>query len=329
MKRKLTYKISGVDIEKGEAFSRWIREKVSPVGGFGGIFPLQGYKNPILVGTCDGVGTKVKIAQSLRKHSTIGIDLVAMNVNDLLPQGAKPLFFLDYLAMGKLSLSVAKSILSGVIEGCRKAGCILLGGETAEMPGVYKEGEYELAGFAVGVVERENLIDGSRISPGDLLVGIPSSGLHSNGFSLVRKIFPPQEFESYREEFGSTLGEELLKPTRIYTFLLPSLFSFRVKGVVHITGGGMVKNIPRILPPGLKALIRKGSWEIPPIFSLLKERGEVEDEEMFRVFNMGIGMILILSPEDVSPLRDALSQRGEKTFLIGEIIPGERGVEIK
>lgn len=340
----LTYRQTGVDIEKGEKFSQWIKNKITSFtgaqvlcakGGFAGLYSLDRsrYKHPVLVATTDGVGTKLKIAQKLHQHHTVGIDLVAMCVNDLLTQGARPLFFLDYLATGKLSLSVGKEIVRGIIEGCKKAECTLLGGETAEMPSFYGEGEYDLAGFAVGIVEKENLDTGSPIKPGHKIIGLPSSGLHSNGFSLVRKIF--FEKKSYRltdriKTLGRTLGEELLEPTRIYTHPILYLASrFKIKGIAHITGGGLIRNICRILPSGCKAQIYQGSWKPHSIFRLIQKEGRVGEEEMFRVFNMGIGMVLIISPVEEKPILEALSDQGEKAKIIGEIAEGKRDVQIK
>ncbi|MFQ6066873.1 MAG: phosphoribosylformylglycinamidine cyclo-ligase [bacterium] len=342
--QSLTYRQAGVDIEKGEKFSGWIKNKIVSFmgarvlptkGGFAGLYSLDPsrYRHPVLVATTDGVGTKLKIAQKMRQHNTVGIDLVAMCVNDLLTQGARPLFFLDYLATGKLSLSVAKEIVSGIIEGCKRAECTLLGGETAEMPSFYGEGEYDLAGFAVGIVEKENLDTASQIKPGDKIIGLHSSGLHSNGFSLVRKIF--FEKRSFRltqriKTLGRTLGEELQEPTRIYTHPLLFLTSrFKIKGIAHITGGGLMRNISRILPSECEARIYQGSWDPHPIFKFIQKEGNISEEEMFRVFNMGMGMVLIISSSAEKPILKALSDQGEKAKIIGEITRGKRGVKIK
>jgi phosphoribosylformylglycinamidine cyclo-ligase len=340
----LTYRQAGVDIEKGEKFSQWIKNKIASFmrtrvlpakGGFAGLYSLDPsrYKHPVLVATTDGVGTKLKIAHQLHQHHTVGIDLVAMCVNDLLTQGARPLFFLDYLATGKLSLSVGKEIVSGIMEGCKKAQCTLLGGETAEMPSFYGEGEYDLAGFAVGIVEKENLDTASQIKPGDKVIGLPSSGLHSNGFSLVRKIF--FEKKSYRltqriKTLGRTLGEELLEPTRIYTRPILYLLSrFKIKGIAHITGGGLMRNISRILPLGCEAQVYRGTWDPHPIFKFVQKEGSISEKEMFRVFNMGIGMVLIISSHEEKPIIKALSDQNEEAKIIGEVARGKRGVTIK
>jgi len=334
MDRKLTYKEAGVDIEKGEEFSRWIKKKVSnfttvkailPTGGFSGLYDLgEKYPGIVLAATTDGVGTKLKIAQTANRHNTVGIDLVAMCVNDLLSQGAKPLFFLDYIAMGKFSLEVGKQIISGILEGCRRADCILLGGETAEMPSFYPSGCYDLAGFAVGIVEKKKIIDGRTVQPQDKILGLTSSGLHSNGFSLVRKILFKRG-----ESLSQDLLFELLKPTRIYVPQIGALLkNFKIKGIAHITGGGILRNIPRILPSNCKALIYREKWEIPPIFSLLQEKAKISDEEMFKVFNMGIGMIFVVSPEDAQPIVGFLHSQDEEAKIIGEIVKGEKEVEI-
>ncbi len=342
-KRKLTYEQAGVNIEKGEKFAQWIGQKatstfssrvLSKIGASAGLYALnkESWREPILVATADGVGTKLKIAQSADQHNTVGIDLVAMCVNDLLTSGARPLFFLDYLATGKLSLDTGKEIISGIMEGCRRAECTLLGGETAEMPSFYEKGKYDLAGFAVGIVEKEKMIDSSKIKPGDKILGLSSSGLHSNGFSLVRKVlFEEKNYSLTRriEELGRSLKEELLEPTRIYTRPVLSLLkNFKIKGIAHITGGGMVRNIPRILPPGCKAQIYKGKWKIHPIFHLIQKEGNIDEDEMFKVFNMGIGMVLIIPPEEKNPILEALADYKEEVSIIGEITTGEKGVEI-
>jgi phosphoribosylformylglycinamidine cyclo-ligase len=341
---RITYKKAGVDVERGERFARWIGQKmasfqvpevISRMGASASLYSLDKskYQDPVLVATTDGVGTKLKIAQRLGKHTTVGIDLVAMCINDLLTQRAKPLFFLDYLATGKLDLKIGKEIILGIQEGCRRAGCLLIGGETAEMPSFYGEEEYDIVGFAVGIVEKRNLIEPSKIRVGDKILGLPSSGLHSNGFSLVRKVL----FETGRgsltgpiQNLRRGLEEELLEPTRIYTHpILDLLRDFPIKGIAHITGGGMVRNIPRVLPRGSRARLYKGSWRIPPIFTLIQERGGIEEEEMFRVFNMGIGMALIIPAQKENSILKALTSQGEKAWTVGEIVRGEAGVDIK
>ncbi len=329
----LTYQSAGVDIDAGMELVRRIKQLKTPqkgvrwqvlsgIGGFSGLFELDWirYKNPILVSGCDGVGTKLKIAQRVNLHQTIGIDLVAMCVNDLVTCGGEPLFFLDYLSFGKLDVDMAEDLLKGIVEGCHQAGCALLGGETAEMPSVYPEGEYDLAGFAVGVVEKEEIIDGSRINVGDAIIGIASSGLHSNGFSLVRKVF-----ESDMEAFK----DELLKPTKIYVkSVLELKKAVDIKGIAHITGGGFLDNIPRILPQGTKTIIKKGSWNIPLIFSEIQKRGEVTDSEMFRTFNMGIGLVIIMAEKETQTSIERLKALGEQAYLIGQVERGNKEVEI-
>lgn len=331
---KLTYKSAGVDIDKGDEFVEEIkllaretfrRGVISDIGSFGGFFSLDisGFKEPVLVSSTDGVGTKLKIAFMMNKHDTIGIDLVAMNVNDIITHGAEPLFFLDYFATSKLDIKTGREIIKGIANGCKLAGCALIGGETAEMPSFYKKGEYDLAGFVVGVVERSRIIDGSTISVGDKIIGLYSSGLHSNGFSLVRKLFfdmLKMKPDTYLNEIGKTLGEELLTPTKIYArAVIGAVKNFDIKGIVHITGGGFVGNIPRVLPSRCRAVIHKDSWNVPPIFRVIKERGDIGDSEMFRTFNNGIGLILIVNTEDVESLRQLLKNFGEDSAVIGEI----------
>jgi phosphoribosylformylglycinamidine cyclo-ligase len=299
---------------------------VTDIGGFGGLFALQAkkYRNPILVSSTDGVGTKLKVAFMTGKHDTVGIDLVAMCVNDVVVQGAEPLFLLDYLATGKLALGVSTQIIKGVARGCIQAGCALIGGETAEMPSFYPEGEYDLAGFTVGVVERSKVIDGSAIRAGDRLVGIASSGLHSNGYSLARKVL----FERMRLKPGSrvkglgrNIGEELLVPTKIYVKpLLDLIKNFPIHGMAHITGGGITDNLPRVIPPGCKALVRRGAWPVPPIFEVIRQGGNVEEEEMLRTFNNGIGMILAVPAKAVEGVIARLKRWKEKAYPIGEIV---------
>jgi phosphoribosylformylglycinamidine cyclo-ligase len=334
MTDKLTYKNAGVDIDTANEFVERIKasikttarkEVVSGIGGFGGLFRLNsaGFKNPVLVSSTDGVGTKLRIAQLLDKHDTIGIDLVAMSVNDVVVQGAEPLFFLDYLATGKIELEKSVKVIEGITEGCRQAGCTLLGGETAEMPGFYKAGEYDLAGFCVGVVESDKLITGSTISVNDRIIGLASSGLHSNGFSLARKVLLEKGKLNVNDKVSGlekTVGQEMLEPTRIYVKPLLNLFkNFNLKGLVHITGGGFYDNIPRIIPQSCRAVINKGSWDIPPVFKVIKEIGNVEEKEMFRVFNMGIGMMIIVAEKECQAVLEHLEMLGEKAYQIGFI----------
>jgi len=329
-----TYKESGVDIETANAFVERIKplikttarkEVLSGIGGFGGLyrFDTAKAKNPILVSSTDGVGTKLKIAQLMDRHNTIGIDLVAMSVNDVVVQGAEPLFFLDYLATGKIETEKSVQIVEGIVQGCKQAGCALLGGETAEMPGFYPPGEYDLAGFCVGVVESEKLIDGSTISINDRVIGLASSGLHSDGYSLARRVLLEKGKLSVKDrvpELGRSVGEELLEPTRIYVRPLLNIFkSFQIKGLVHITGGGFYDNIPRVIPEVCRCVIRKESWPVPPVFSVIQEIGQVEEQEMFRVFNMGIGMMLIVPEKEVQEILDRLKGLGENAFLMGTI----------
>jgi phosphoribosylformylglycinamidine cyclo-ligase len=304
---------------------------ITDIGGFSGLFQLdgRGYREPVLVSSTDGVGTKLMVARMLKRHHTVGIDLVAMAVNDIIVQGARPLFFLDYLATGKMDLETLTEIVSGVVAGCQEAGCALIGGETAEMPGMYPPGEYDLAGFVVGIVERSRIIDGSTIEPGDHLIGLASNGLHSNGFSLVRKIFFQDliiDPLAVIPELGIPLGEELLKPTRIYARTIAALTeAFPVKGMAHITGGGISENLPRILPASCQARLRDGSWEVPPVFALIQRLGGVSDKEMKKVFNNGLGMILAVSETASEPIRDFLKARGETCFLIGDVVSRGKG----
>ena len=334
MTTKTTYKDAGVDIDTANEFVERIKpsikttarkEVVSGIGGFGGLFHLNpiNYKNPLLVSSTDGVGTKLRIAQLLDKHDTIGIDLVAMSVNDVVVQGAEPLFFLDYLSTGKIELEKSVNIIEGITEGCRQAGCTLLGGETAEMPGFYKAGEYDLAGFCVGVVEMDKLINGSTVSVSDRIIGLASSGLHSNGFSLARKVLLEKGNFNVNDKvpgLSKTIGLEMLEPTRIYVKPLLNLFkNFNIKGLVHITGGGFYDNIPRIIPQSCRAVINKGSWEMSPVFSVIQKTGDVEEKEMFRVFNMGIGMMIIVSEKECEEVLNRLEVLGEKAYQIGFI----------
>ncbi|MBI2354416.1 MAG: phosphoribosylformylglycinamidine cyclo-ligase [Deltaproteobacteria bacterium] len=344
--KRITYKDAGVDIEAGNSFVNMIKplvrstyrpEVMADLGGFGGLFSLNSakYRNPVLVSGTDGVGTKLKIAFMADRHDTVGIDLVAMCVNDIVVQGAEPLFFLDYLATGRLLPEKAASIVQGIAEGCRQAGCALIGGETAEMPGFYADGEYDLAGFAVGVVERENIIDGSGISVGNRLIGIASSGLHSNGYSLARKLIFERMGLGIASELpgtGHTVAEELLLPTRIYIRSIMNLLrDFSINGIAHITGGGLLENIPRVLPRGCRAAIRLASWERPALFELLREAGNVERDEMYRTFNMGIGMVLAVAEHEAEDMIYRLNGLDERAWIIGEIIAapeGENGVEL-
>jgi phosphoribosylformylglycinamidine cyclo-ligase len=334
MNEHATYKGAGVDIDKANLFVDRIKplvkttsrkEVMSGIGGFGALFRLdvEKFKNPILVSSTDGVGTKLKVAQSMNKHDTVGIDLVAMSVNDVIVQGAEPLFFLDYIATGKIGLEQSVQIVEGIVRGCQEAGCALIGGETAEMPGFYAENEYDLAGFCVGVVEADKLIDGAAISVGDRIIGLASSGLHSNGFSLARKVLFDDGGLNVHDSvpgLDESIGMELLRPTKIYVkSLLKLLKSFNIKGLVHITGGGFLDNIPRILPAPCCVAIRKDAWEVPPIFKVIREMGKIEEQEMFRVFNMGIGMIMIVSEKEFGDIMERLVMLGEKSYILGNV----------
>ena len=335
---RLTYKAAGVDIEAGDAFVRTIKplvrstfrpEVLTDIGGFSGLFALEAkkYKEPVLVSGTDGVGTKLKLAIEMDRHDTIGVDLVAMSVNDVVVTGAEPLFFLDYLATGKLRPRTSVDVIRGIVEGCRLAGCALLGGETAEMPSFYAEGVYDLAGFAVGVVEKSRVIDGRRIMAGDVLIGLASSGLHSNGFSLARKIsfeVAGHKITDRIPGWTRRLGEELLTPTKIYVKpILQLVRDLDVKGLAHITGGGLTGNLPRILPEGCQAQIKRGSWPVPPVFEWLEKQGGVAIEEMYRVFNMGVGMVAVVGPDQADRAIEKLKDLSEPAFLIGKVIPGE------
>ncbi|MCF8055094.1 MAG: phosphoribosylformylglycinamidine cyclo-ligase [Desulfocapsa sp.] len=341
------YSEAGVDIDKGNAFVKGIKDIVSSthqpgvlndIGGFSSLFAIDTnkYKKPVLVTSTDGVGTKLDIAKQCNKHDTIGIDLVAMCVNDIIVGGAKPLCFLDYFSVGKLELDVATEVVKGIAEGCRQSQCSLVGGETAEMPGLYKAGDYDLAGFVVGIGERDKIIDGSEIKVGNKILGLKSSGLHSNGFSLVRKICFQDHglsVDQYIEELGCTLGEELLKPTRIYVqSVLAILKNYKLNGLVHNTGGGFIDNIPRILPSGCKAEINCNRWQVPPIFSFLADKGNVPREEMYRTFNMGIGMMVIVDDDDaIDDIIHRFKGHGEDVSIIGEIsaMPDTNGEQVK
>lgn len=340
----MDYKNAGVDIEAGyksvELMKKHVQATMRPevltgIGGFSGAFSLKKFKdmeNPTLVSGTDGVGTKLKLAFLLDKHDTIGIDCVAMCVNDIACAGGEPLYFLDYIACGKNYPEKIATIVSGVAEGCKQSDAALIGGETAEMPGFYPEDEYDLAGFAVGIVDEKDLITGNNIKPGDVLVGIASSGVHSNGYSLVRKVFPmeTEALNTYYEELGRTLGEALLEPTKIYVKALRNVreAGVTIKGCSHITGGGFYENIPRMLPDGVKAVVKKDSYEVPAIFRLLAKEGGIAEEMMYNTYNMGIGMMLALDPKDVENALKAIEEAGEKAYIVGEIASGEKGVEL-
>jgi|TARA_B110000305_G_scaffold124274_1_gene139153 phosphoribosylformylglycinamidine cyclo-ligase len=327
---KLSYKEAGVDIDAGEQLVKNIKPLAAKtkrdgmlggIGGFGALFEIpKGYKNPVLVTGTDGVGTKLKLALDLERHDTIGIDLVAMSVNDILVQGAEPLFFLDYFSCGKLDVARATAVVSGIAQGCEQAGCALIGGETAEMPGMYAGDEYDLAGFAVGAVEKEKIISGSDISKGDVLLGLSSSGAHSNGYSLIRKIISKSGAKLDQVIGGKTLGDLLIEPTRIYVRpILEAIKTGTIKGLAHITGGGITENVPRILPEDLVAVIDVHSWPRSDLFTWLQENGNVDEDEMLRVFNCGIGMVVVCAPEHADTLRQILESAGETVFRIGSI----------
>jgi phosphoribosylformylglycinamidine cyclo-ligase len=339
----MDYKQAGVDVEAGyEAVSLYKKHikrtltdgVLGDVGSFGGFFSLKAFKDmeePVLVSGTDGVGTKLKIAFAMDKHDTVGIDAVAMCVNDIICQGASPLFFLDYLATGKLDPAKAAEVVKGVAEGCVQGGCALIGGETAEMPGFYPEGEYDLAGFSVGIVDRQKSITGSTIKSGDVLVGLASSGVHSNGFSLTRKLIgdTPEALNKFIPELGRTAGEELLIPTRIYVnTILELLKRYKIKGIAHITGGGFIENIPRIIPEGLKAVIRGGTWEIPSIFRYLQKLGDLADRSIYNTYNMGIGMVLTVNPSDAEAIARSATELGDRAFIIGTVSEGQGGIEL-
>jgi phosphoribosylformylglycinamidine cyclo-ligase len=332
----LSYRDAGVDIDAGDALveaikpfaKRTMREGVlGGIGGFGGLFEIsKKFKEPVLVSGTDGVGTKLKLAFELNRHDTVGIDLVAMSVNDILVQGAEPLFFLDYFACGKLDVATATAVVKGIALGCEQSGCALLGGETAEMPGMYPDGEYDLAGFAVGAVEKSQIIDGSKIVPGDVVLGLASSGIHSNGYSLVRKIIAVAKPDLEADFHGRKLSDVLMAPTRLYVKpLLALMAAMEVKGLVHITGGGLVENIPRVLQDNLTAVLDSKSWTMPPLFQWLQQHGGVADAEMHRVFNCGIGMTVIVSKENADAAMAQLQAAGETVYRIGEIRAREAG----
>jgi phosphoribosylformylglycinamidine cyclo-ligase len=342
-KRPVTYRSAGVDIARGNALIDLIRpvvrstfrkEVVEDIGPFSAFFEMSPgkYRRPVLVSSTDGVGTKLKIAFMLDKHATVGIDLVAMCVNDILTSGAEPLFFLDYFATGKLSTRKAADVIRGIADGCKQSGCSLIGGETAEMPGFYRKGEYDLAGFCVGMVEKDKVITGHDIMEGDLVIGLASSGLHSNGYSLVRKVFfDIKEVKPGRriKGLGCTIGEELLKPTRIYVkTILNILKSHRIRGIAHITGGGLTENLPRIIPQGsrLTFVIEKGSWPVQNIFHLVQSEGSVPESEMYKTFNMGIGLALVVKESDSKNIMKKLKKLDEQAYIIGRIEKGRGGV---
>ncbi len=340
----MDYKNAGVDIEAGyrsvELMKKHVKETMRPevlggLGGFSGAFSMSAFKDmekPTLVSGTDGVGTKLKLAFLLDKHHTVGIDCVAMCVNDIACAGGEPLFFLDYIACGKNEPEKIADIVSGVAEGCKQAGAALIGGETAEMPGFYPIDEYDLAGFAVGVVDEKDLITGEHIKPGDVLVGMASSGVHSNGFSLVRKVFSMTEenLNTYYECLGKTLGETLLAPTKIYVKALKAVkdAGVTIKGCSHITGGGFYENIPRMLPEGVRAVVEKNSYPVPPIFKMLQEDGDISEEMMYNTYNMGIGMILALDEADVAGAMEAMRAAGEEPYIVGRVETGEKGVTL-
>jgi phosphoribosylformylglycinamidine cyclo-ligase len=342
MTKSLTYADAGVDIDKAENLVGKIKKiahqtprsgVIGEIGGFGGLFSLNitHMESPVLVSSTDGVGTKLKIAFMMSKHDTIGIDLVAMCVNDIVVQGAKPLFFLDYLSMGRLEEKIAVEVITGIGEGCEQAGCALIGGETAEMPGFYKDNEYDLAGFGVGVVENSKIIDGSGIHVGDQLIGISSSGLHSNGYSLVRKIcfdLLKLKIDTYIPDLGKTIGEELLTPTKIYSQPVLSIIkNLPVFGLAHITGGGITDNIVRVIPEQCNVVIRKNSWDVPPVFTYLKEAGNISEREMMRTFNNGIGFITVVHEKDAQEIIDWLFAMKENVFVIGEVVERKQADE--
>lgn len=344
-RKNVTYADAGVNIDAGnravELMKKSVQSTLRPgvltgIGGFGGLFKLdlQEYREPVLVSGTDGVGTKLRVAFIANKHDTIGIDAVAMCVNDILTLGAEPLFFLDYLAVGRLEPEKVAQIVAGVAEGCRQAGCALIGGETAEMPDFYGDGEYDIAGFAVGVVDKDKIIDGKSIIPGDVLIGLPASGLHSNGYSLARRVLLDndnnnQELGRAEAVLDCSITEEMLRPTRIYVpLVLPLVKTGRIKGIAHITGGGLLENVPRILPEGTSARIDTNTWEKPAVFKLIAETGPVERLEMYRVFNMGIGMVLVVGAADADQVVDGLQAKGEAARIIGSVTEGNRKVQL-
>lgn len=327
----ITYKKAGVDIDKADLFIRKIRpmiattnrpEVLGGIGGFSGLFApkLKGMKNPVLVSSTDGVGTKLLIAETMKKYDTVGVDLVAMSVDDVVVTGAEPLLFLDYIAVGKLEADMLVRVMKGIVRGCREAGCALVGGETAELPGMYAKDKFDLAGFCLGIVDKEKIIDGRYCRAGDKVIGLASSGLHSNGYSLVRKVFR-------EDEIKGKLGLELLRPTRIYTQpILKVLKKVRIKAIAHITGGGFYDNIPRVVPDGLSVVIKKGAWPVPPIFRKIREKGGVPEREMFRTFNMGVGMVIIVAADDAGRTVRLFERFGLNAWTIGDLVPGIKEV---
>ncbi|WP_264472961.1 phosphoribosylformylglycinamidine cyclo-ligase [Faecalibacillus intestinalis] len=340
----MDYKKVGVDIEAGyksvELMKEHVKKTMRPevlggLGGFAGAFDLSGIKNmeePVLLSGTDGCGTKVKLAFVMDKHDTIGIDAVAMCVNDIACSGGEPLFFLDYIACGKNYPEKIASIVSGVAEGCLQSECALVGGETAEHPGLMPENDYDLAGFAVGVVDKKDIIDGSTIKSGDTLIGIASSGVHSNGFSLVRKVFEmtKESLDTYYDELGKTLGEALIEPTRIYVKALKNVKNagVRIKGCSHITGGGFFENVPRMLPENVRAVIKKDSYPVPALFDLIQKNGNIEEHMMYNTFNMGLGMVIAVNPKDVDATMKAIEDAGDKCYVVGNIVEGDKGVDL-
>ena len=340
----MDYKKAGVDIEAGyksvELMKEHVKKTMRPevlggLGGFAGAFDLSGIRNmeePVLLSGTDGCGTKVKLAFVMDKHDTIGIDAVAMCVNDIACSGGEPLFFLDYIACGKNYPEKIASIVSGVAEGCLQSECALVGGETAEHPGLMPEDDYDLAGFAVGVVDKKDIIDGSTIKAGDTLIGIASSGVHSNGFSLVRKVFEmtKESLDAYYDELGKTLGEALIEPTRIYVKALKNVKNagVRIKGCSHITGGGFFENVPRMLPENVRAVIKKDSYPVPALFDLIQKNGNIEEHMMYNTFNMGLGMVIAVNPKDVDATMKAIEDAGDKCYVVGNIVEGDKGVDL-
>ncbi|CEO28866.1 phosphoribosylformylglycinamidine cyclo-ligase [Paraclostridium sordellii] len=340
----LTYRDSGVDIDEGNRAVNLIKNKIKgtydnnvigDLGNFSGLYSLKDFmkmEEPVLLSSTDGVGTKLKLAQMLNIHNTVGIDLVAMCVNDLICQGAKPLFFLDYIATGKLVPEKIDDIVSGIVEGCKQAGCALIGGETAEMPGMYSKEDYDLAGFSVGIADKNKIISGQNVKVGDTLIGIASSGIHSNGYSFIRKIFLEEykyELNQYIEELEMTLGEALLVPTKIYVKLVMNLIEkYDLKAIAHITGGGVIENIPRVIPKGLGIDINKSSWEKPPIFKMIEEFNSIDEIELYKSFNMGIGLVIVVDLDKSEEITKFINEGEEKAFIIGEVVDSHEGVNL-
>ncbi len=333
MPRSISYKDAGVDINEADKLVDYLKTKNRAIGGFSGLMPLpKGYKKPLLVASTDGVGTKLLLAKTMKDYSTIGIDLVGMVVNDMAVCGARPLFFLDYYATSALKIKEAKQVIDGILEGCAQAGCPLIGGETAELPGLYQPGDFDLAGFAVGIVDADKAITGKSVKPGDIVFGIPSSGIHSNGYSLVRKIIEKSSLPLNKKAAGlgnRTLGRVLLEPTRIYTSFINKLITkVPIKALAHITGGGITGNLNRILPSKTDAIVHEGQWPLPPIFELLEKHGPVDRAEMHRTFNMGLGMMGVVAPSDVEKLMKAAKTAGEEVYIVGTIEKGTGAVQI-